>query len=407
MDPTRSRTSKRRSPSSRRSSRSSKKATSRSRHRSSSTSAACSCRASATRGSKRPSAASRSSTSAASSKPAPPALAERSSQDEDRWPTPFAAFLDGAPRTRSTQALDALPAAAAGLPGRRRRGDALQRARPAASGCGRCWCSPRAEARRAGASARSEAAARDAGAAGRLRARADSHLLAHPRRPAGDGQRHAAARPADAARRARRRHGDPRRRRAAGRSVPPARARAARRRSRRSWRASCACSRSSPTRRAPAGHGRRPGDRPAGGGPGAAASASTLDADGLRDMHARKTGALIRASAAAGAIMAGADDALVAALDRYGRRARPRVSDRRRHPRRRGRSRRRSARPPARTPRPASRPIRRSSASTARARWPPSAIDRADAALDDAGLRDSRLARHRAAGSLSDGLGAG
>ena len=45
-------------------------------------------------------------------------------------------------------------------------------------------------------------AARDAG---RLRDRADSHLLADPRRPAGDGQRHAAPRPADAARRRRRR----------------------------------------------------------------------------------------------------------------------------------------------------------------------------------------------------------
>jgi geranylgeranyl diphosphate synthase type II len=42
-----------------------------------------------------------------------------------------------------------------------------------------------------------------------------------------------------------------------------------------------------------------------------------LDADGLRDMHARKTGALIRAAAAAGAIMAGADDGAVGAIDRY------------------------------------------------------------------------------------------
>ena len=35
-------------------------------------------------------------------------------------------------------------------------------------------------------------------------------------------------------------------------------------------------------------------------------------------MHARKTGALIRASVAAGAVMGGADDALFATLDRYG-----------------------------------------------------------------------------------------
>ena len=45
--------------------------------------------------------------------------------------------------------------------------------------------------------------------------------------------------------------------------------------------------------------------------------AITLDADGLRGMHARKTGALIRASAVGGAILAGADDALVAAIDAF------------------------------------------------------------------------------------------
>jgi geranylgeranyl pyrophosphate synthase len=44
----------------------------------------------------------------------------------------------------------------------------------------------------------------------------------------------------------------------------------------------------------------------------------TLTPDSLRDMHARKTGALIRASVAAGAIMGGATDALFAALDAYG-----------------------------------------------------------------------------------------
>jgi geranylgeranyl pyrophosphate synthase len=43
----------------------------------------------------------------------------------------------------------------------------------------------------------------------------------------------------------------------------------------------------------------------------------TLDADGLRHMHALKTGALIRASAVSGAIMAGGDDLLVSAIDRY------------------------------------------------------------------------------------------
>jgi geranylgeranyl diphosphate synthase type II len=42
-----------------------------------------------------------------------------------------------------------------------------------------------------------------------------------------------------------------------------------------------------------------------------------LDAEALRAMHARKTGALIRAAAAAGAVMAGAPDHVVSAIDRY------------------------------------------------------------------------------------------
>ena len=44
-----------------------------------------------------------------------------------------------------------------------------------------------------------------------------------------------------------------------------------------------------------------------------------LDADGLRHMHALKTGALIRASAMSGAIMGGADAERVAAIERYAR----------------------------------------------------------------------------------------
>lgn len=43
----------------------------------------------------------------------------------------------------------------------------------------------------------------------------------------------------------------------------------------------------------------------------------TLDADGLRVMHARKTGALIRAAAVSGAVMAGGDDQTIEAVDRY------------------------------------------------------------------------------------------
>ena len=43
-----------------------------------------------------------------------------------------------------------------------------------------------------------------------------------------------------------------------------------------------------------------------------------LDAAGLRAMHARKTGALIRACGISGVVMAGASDDVVAAIDRYG-----------------------------------------------------------------------------------------
>jgi geranylgeranyl diphosphate synthase, type II len=45
--------------------------------------------------------------------------------------------------------------------------------------------------------------------------------------------------------------------------------------------------------------------------------AITLDRDALQAMHARKTGALFRASAVSGAIMAGASDDRLAAVDRY------------------------------------------------------------------------------------------
>ena len=41
-----------------------------------------------------------------------------------------------------------------------------------------------------------------------------------------------------------------------------------------------------------------------------------LDADGLRAMHARKTGALIRAAATAGAVMGGGSDTQIEAIDR-------------------------------------------------------------------------------------------
>jgi geranylgeranyl diphosphate synthase, type II len=44
-------------------------------------------------------------------------------------------------------------------------------------------------------------------------------------------------------------------------------------------------------------------------------AAPTLDADGLKAMHGKKTGALIRAAAVAGAIIGGGSDAAVAAID--------------------------------------------------------------------------------------------
>jgi len=50
---------------------------------------------------------------------------------------------------------------------------------------------------------------------------------------------------------------------------------------------------------------------------GQAGPAIALDAAGLRAMHERKTGALIRAAAVAGAIMAGAGEDLVAAVDAF------------------------------------------------------------------------------------------
>ena len=50
----------------------------------------------------------------------------------------------------------------------------------------------------------------------------------------------------------------------------------------------------------------------------ALAGAAPLDAGALREMHMRKTGALIVASALAGAIMAGANEPLAEAMGRYG-----------------------------------------------------------------------------------------
>ena len=51
--------------------------------------------------------------------------------------------------------------------------------------------------------------------------------------------------------------------------------------------------------------------------PGPRSHPAPLDQDSLKAMHAQKTGALIRASVLTGAVMAGADDRLLTALDRY------------------------------------------------------------------------------------------
>jgi geranylgeranyl diphosphate synthase, type II len=52
--------------------------------------------------------------------------------------------------------------------------------------------------------------------------------------------------------------------------------------------------------------------------PGPNRQVMQLGPESLRDMHARKTGALIRAAVAAGAIMGGATEQLFSALDQYG-----------------------------------------------------------------------------------------
>ena len=51
----------------------------------------------------------------------------------------------------------------------------------------------------------------------------------------------------------------------------------------------------------------------------AVGAATTFTAQSLQDMHARKTGALIRAAAVAGAIMAGGADEAIRAVEEYGR----------------------------------------------------------------------------------------
>ena len=132
----------------------------------------------------------------------------------------LAAYLERQPE-RVDRELSRLLAAGLGGASATRRGDALQPRRRRQAACGRCSTLAAAEA-----VAPADPQARCRGASRGMRDRVHSHLLAHSRRPAGDGQRHAASWPADVARRVRRRNGDSRRRRAADRSVRAAGARA-------------------------------------------------------------------------------------------------------------------------------------------------------------------------------------
>ena len=224
-----------------------------------------------------------------------------------------------------------------------------------------------------------------AGAAGGLRRRAHPHLLAHPRRSSGDGRRFAATRAADQPRRARRGHGHPGRRRAADRGVRAARDRAARPGARRAERS--ARFRRLPIAAGALRHGRRAGDR--------SARRRLVDAStqySLQDMHARKTGALIRAAAVAGAIMGGGSDEAdsrrrtnTAGISGWPFRSSTTFSTSKA-------TRKISARPPAKTPRRASRPIHPSTASTRRAASPPSGTTTRSPRCDRPGCRQSRLA---------------
>ena len=127
------------------------------------------------------------------------------------------------------------------------------------------------------------------------RARAHPHVLAHPRRPAGDRRRHAAARAADLPRRLRRGRRHPRRRRALRGGVQPGPAAAA-------GGPPARCSR--PWPRSP---------RPPACRAWSAASTWTWPerprpTTTLRTLHALKTGRLIQAAVVCGALLSGAED---------------------------------------------------------------------------------------------------
>ena len=135
------------------------------------------------------------------------------------------------------------------------------------------------------------------GAARRLRGRTDPRLFAGARRPALHGQRRPAPRQADGARAVRRSPGDAGRRRDAGAGLRGADARRRQRRRRRCRRSLCGL-----LARAAGGAGM------AGGQAIDLASVGLpLDEHALRDMHRRKTGALLQASVLMGAACGRAD----------------------------------------------------------------------------------------------------
>ena len=210
------------------------------------------------------------------------------------------------------------------------RGDALRRARrrqaPAAA------AGAALPARRCGGDARGRAARRGGGGT-------DPRLLAGARRHALHGQRRAAPRQADRARAFGEAQAHAGRRRDAGAGLRGADARRGRR-ARRRCRRGCARL----LARA-AGHAGMAGGQAI----DLASIGKPLDEAALRDMHRRKTGALLQASVLMGAACGACEPARLGRAGRLRRCARPGLPGGRRHPRRDPGLRTRWARPPART----------------------------------------------------------
>ena len=159
------------------------------------------------------------------------------------------------------------------------------------------------------------------GPAARRRARADPHVLADPRRPAGDRRRRPPPRPAHVPQALRRGRGDPRRRRPLRRGVPARPARAARR------------SRARPRGRRRAGRrdrrqrdGRRRVHR--------RARSRRHEGVGLRRLHRLKTGRLIGAAVECVLLLSDASARRGPSFRAFAAELGVLLPDRRRHPRR-------------------------------------------------------------------------